>query len=402
MRYRLLTLLLCLLLLPAHALADDGPRGKVAYIWQAHLWTYDLATGERRMIPESGRISDPQWSASGRYLTIRLNDAYTGLWDATGRFRRPLPRSDSNPAWAPNSDRIATWAPGGKLQVQRPKGGIVRTIRVKDEVHPEPPLWSPHGTRLAWVEGNGEETARVMSASATFGKPRQLYSTSGPSGHACLYLAGWQTARSILLWPEPVCSASIAADGLELATLSTRDGSLRPLQVTTLLHPPAISPAGRAAITAGSGRFSTRQKRILVIEPDGEVSPPISSADQAAIQPAWAPDGKRLAWSGGPDEPTITEDWRKGLRERRIWVAPLAGSPVAVTNDPAYQDEAPVWTADGDHLLFVRLDAQDRASLWLLNPQSRTVTKLADLDAGPAGEYYGWREWERVFAYWGP
>lgn len=399
-----------LLLLPTQALAAAGPVGRVAYIWQDRLWTYDLATGERQPLPESGELSTPQWSPSGRYLTVRMKE-HSIVRAAKGAFRRPLPPAEGDPAWAPNADRFAHFTSTGKLQIESPQGQVLRSIPIPSEPHYESPHWSPNGAALAWVEANGEQRARVMTARARFGKPRQLWSISGSSGHACVYVAGWQTRRSILLYPQWECSASLAADGQVLGRLDAKSGAFRLLQskagslvvpLITVHDSPAISRQGRAAVAEGVGRISTRMKQIVVIEPDGQVSAPVSEAGQAAIQPAWAPDGQYLAWSGAPDY-RLESDWHKGLRERRIWVGPSKAGvePVAVTADPAYQDEAPIWTADGQHILFARLDEAERGSLWLLNIKSRQTTKLTDLDVGPTREYYGWREWGRVFAYSG-
>jgi dipeptidyl aminopeptidase/acylaminoacyl peptidase len=396
----------CLLLLPGQAQASTSPTGKVAYIGQNQLWVHDLATGARRSLIEYGDLASPRWAPSGRYLSVRSGPQYL-VWTADGRQMGVLQNAATDPTWAPDSDRLAYWVTDGKLQVASPTGTILHTIPGPKEHH-WPPLWSPDGQRLAWTEGSDGRESKVMRARATDGKPQQLYSLPSGGLHACLYLAAWPNPDAILLWPQQFCSASIAADDSPLARLDVGTGQLRLLStelagtyrpLSVLQHPPAIGPGGRAAAVEGIGRISTIGKRIVIIEPDGRVTPPVSPAGQAAIEPAWAPDGKRLAWSGAPD-PGRHADWRSTLPKRRIWVADVdGGEPKPVTADPAYRDEAPIWTADGRHLLFARLDKDEKASLWLLDLNDKRPTKLADLDMRPPDDYYGWRQWDRYVAY---
>jgi len=81
---------------------------------------------------------------------------------------------------------------------------------------------------------------------------------------------------------------------------------------------------------------------------------PRTPPDQMAIQPAWSPSGKTLAYSGMParGEPTA-EEMVSALRQRRIWA--LSGMvdnerPRTLTDDPSYRDEWPQWSADGQPL----------------------------------------------------
>jgi len=80
--------------------------------------------------------------------------------------------------------------------------------------------------------------------------------------------------------------------------------------------------------------------------------------------------------------------------------------PVALTADPAYRDERPFWSADGESLLFARMDAEDRLSLWWLDIASREATRVAD-DVGPLPGpeeawfgTYGHVDWAPVLDWW--
>jgi serine/threonine protein kinase len=61
-----------------------------------------------------------------------------------------------------------------------------------------------------------------------------------------------------------------------------------------------------------------------------------------AVQPAWSPQGRRIAYWG----------LQPGSGQRDLWTLPAqGGEPVAVTND-AFLDWNPVWSPDGKYLYF--------------------------------------------------
>ena len=94
--------------------------------------------------------------------------------------------------------------------------------------------------------------------------------------------------------------------------------------------------------------------------------------------------------------------------QRRIVVAGTEGDPQPrqLTDDPAYRDEYPRWSADGSHILFARLDAEDRASLWLMPAEGGAPQQVADdlsPNPGPASfwfGFYGHVGLDRLFAWW--
>ncbi len=104
----------------------------------------------------------------------------------------------------------------------------------------------------------------------------------------------------------------------------------------------------------------------------------------------------------------VKKDARLGMMKRRIWVVNVQGEtqPQQLTDDPAYRDERPLWSADGSHLLFVRLDAKDQASPWLIpaggGDPHRVVDELTPLPGPAPGRfgYYGHVEWDQLFDWW--
>ncbi len=94
------------------------------------------------------------------------------------------------------------------------------------------------------------------------------------------------------------------------------------------------------------------------------------------------------------DEELVSQSTRVGMMKRRIFVVDAQGDaqPQQITDEPGYRDERPLWSTDGGHILFARMDDDSRASLWLMpsdggNPQ-QVVEELTPLP-GAADAWFG-------------
>jgi outer membrane lipoprotein-sorting protein len=88
---------------------------------------------------------------------------------------------------------------------------------------------------------------------------------------------------------------------------------------------------------------------------------------------------------------------------RRLWVINVEdGRSQPLTDDPAYRDEHPLWSSDGRHILFARLDDQNRASVWLISADGGEPQQVAS-ELTPAPEwfgYYGHLNWDDLLDWW--
>jgi len=148
------------------------------------------------------------------------------------------------------------------------------------------PRWSPDGRWLAWVEA---AAGRADVAIAPFDTmtPPQVVTADVPVAPVGAYGGG------TFCWAGPDHLAVVAADG-RLVLVPTAGGPTRVLSRDGRAAAPASTPDG--------GRLAFVLERddacdIAVVPSDGSAWPARAShgADYA-WDPAWAPDGSRLAW----------------------------------------------------------------------------------------------------------
>jgi len=238
------------------------------------------------------------------------------------------------------------------------------------------------------------------------GNPKLLISEEEAFPIAAVWGSG-----SILYWDDPDFSASFRADGLQLFRVpATGGGDASPIDLTTLVNPDAMSldAAGkRLAISAGKLRFEWQGKRIAVVDLRAGSASYVTDENVSAVWPAWSPDGSSIVYSAAPSgEAGGGEPARRALAKRRIFVVAVSGSgsPRQLTNDPNYRDEAPVFSADGQFIMFGRIDSASRMSLWMMKADGSGPSQIAGpLSAGEAGGedpwfgYYGHIDWRRMW-----
>jgi len=110
----------------------------------------------------------------------------------------------------------------------------------------------------------------------------------------------------------------------------------------------------------------------------------------------------------GADPETID----RCMRLRRIYAAGVGKNdhPRQLTNDPRYSNEEPVWSRNGSHILFCRVDAKQAWTIWLMRSDGSEARQIAgplrpppDLtDAEKFGYkvYYGHTDWRSLFDWW--
>jgi Tol biopolymer transport system component len=313
------------------------------------------------------------------------------------------------------------------------------------------PVFGPDGERFVFVRNVGRVAEKdgapsagqlcLASVSAPNRKPEVLVSNGGN-----LRPYGWtHDSKSILYWCADDWSASIWNDGVGLYSVPVEGGPARKLGVSTLVHDDVVDLApefagNQLAVTSGDGRATWAGKRIAVVDLKTGSLRNVTTEDNAAICPAWSPDGQRIAYVAAPDAEVayrksiagsnirimtgdgtvetkvVTRDTKVApgggeaahvfLHQRKIWLLDPGGTgqPRQLTTDPRYRDEEPFWSADGGQILFGRMDYDGHTSLWLMERSGtapKQVCRLQIFD-GLGNEdswfgFYGYTDWRDAF-----
>ena len=247
------------------------------------------------------------------------------------------------------------------------------------------PRWSPSGRRLAWLDAfaarvdlvvaaDGSCSPRVVSA----GEPVTPVGAYGGGGYA------WASDDELVY---------AAADG-RLLVVPADGGPVRALTREGRTAAPAVSPDGQrvACIVEGDDTCD-----IAVVPVDGSAWPVrVSSGADYAWDPAWAPDGRTIAWHEW-DLPNMPWDGS------RISLRTIDGLvPSGPVRDVAGGDRVsvgqPRFAPDGSALAYVS-DATGWTNLWTAAPDGGGAAPLLDEPREHAEP--SWGPGQRSFA-WAP
>ena len=359
------------------AISPDG--GEVAYVagfgTDLHIFIRDLGGG--RSIPltadRPGRQEYPRWSPDGRNLAfVEFGEAgqagavTSQLIPRFGGATRPIVEGY---VWGVHGDRVV-YIRGDSILVQRMDGGAP-TLVAWVPPQPHSVAWSPDGSRLAYVQGNGDfiraETLGNIAPSSIWivdvdgGEPVEV------TGHLSLNV-----------------SPAWLPDGRHLMFISNRDGPRdlyvvevdgsgrpkgEPVAVTVGLDPHSVSVSADGS-TAAYSKFTLRRNVWEVAVPaSGSVS--ISQGRQVTIgnqiveSHRVSPDGQWFAYDSNLEG------------NQDIFIQPIeGGEPRQLTTDPG-DDFIPDFSPDGREIAFFSMRHGNR-DLFLIGADGNNELRLTD------------------------
>ena len=262
--------------------------------------------------------------------------------DADGKNLARLttnPAEDFDPAWAPDGSRIAfrSHRDGNEeVYVMNADGSGQRNL-TRNPTADYSPAWSPDGKLIAFM--------------------------SDRSGDSELWLADAEGGRARRLTHRPGIDEypSWSPDGRRIAFTCT----------------------GGGVLSEGVGDFE-----LCVVGSDGKGLRQITNAAGQSKQPAWSPDGSRIAFESD------REGWPCGIssfawspdrpgEDELYSVRPDGTGLLRLTDDPRTDATFPAWSPDGRRIVFVRW-----GELLTMAPDGSNVRRLLGPETG--GEFPDW------------
>jgi dipeptidyl aminopeptidase/acylaminoacyl peptidase len=211
-------------------------------------------------------------------LIVPDGDETLRILDDDG-LRELLPGYARAAAWSPDGTHIVVAGPGPGLSVVEAAGGSRRSLtRNRGDGDP---AWSPDGQRIAFVR-NG---VGILVIGADGSDRRVLWRSRRFLGPV-----EWTSAETLSFREERELSAG------DLVTVSVRSGRLvRRLRNSgwDFYDRTLRSPDGDRIAFTSSG--NTRSS-VVVMNADGSGRQRVTPRNQYALEPAWSPDGRLLAY----------------------------------------------------------------------------------------------------------
>ena len=417
------------------ALAGWGVEflGQAAFLGADGLWVQALPGGAPRKVA-SGHVWAPRFSNSGRWLLYQDDNTLRSALIADLAHPQTPPHRVHGEVvcWSPTADMLAYTRGYTGIYLTAPGAWHETTVRpgTRNTTNMEAVFpgavaelaWSPDGKRLAYIlmreprrdypQNNWGIYCEIHVIAADGRRDRTLWRDT-PYGTNVLGLRWTPDGRYLCYFREEAQSAAILAAGTPLYALPVAGGRPKLLSNSTFSYLDAVacSPDGRQiAISEGRGQESWANRQLIIASPRTGVRQTWTRSADIALSPAWSPQGGIRGYVTAPAGSARENDWRRIeplLARRRIELEFFqAGAGIQPTQDTVNREENPQWSADGNHLLYVRITPDGHVSLRAYNRQTGTAQQLVDNLLSREHQFsdwdgfYGGVQWGDLLTIW--
>jgi len=387
--------------------------GKIAYISGGDVWVNDLDNDQTTRLTQDGYNSHPFWSADGFQIAFLKKNQ---LWVINSVSHQAMLISETPVdwfAWSPKGTKLAYFISNAGLYSWSANQEADRLLPVTTGNTLESFVWDGQES-IVYTNGsikNGMYWLSINRLNVSNDVVETIYETSEmkeiPRLASISVDGQW---ISFWLWDTRITFPE--QEGLLLCTMAVADKQIRCVDSRTIPSNDFIdlSSENRIAFistTTQENRF--KNSLVIVDSPEFKEKPLVEfGTAQRSINPAWAPDGNSIAYSGTSEIPQKPSETYKqngiGICNRGIWVVNTESKKSRqLTDDERYCDDNPEWSADGKYILFFRINFNN-ASLWLMksngNDLHQVVPELTPKPE-PLGEY-GFINWASWWDWWYP
>jgi Tol biopolymer transport system component len=349
-----------------------------------HIWTVPTAGGVTRQLT-SGLNDDrePAWSRDGTRIAFSSDRAADGNYDIwvlhvqTGQLQRVTSNSanDYMPAWSPRDTAIAfisSRGGGAAVWVVESSSNAATASPAERRYTPagvtaDAPSWGPDG-RMAYVTQNRID---VDGAPATSSEIVFPFRASWSSGGLLTYTADGKVKQRTLAGGQPgdarIVEFSIPVTVTRASyTRRPRDVDSRAPRRALGIVAPALSPDGQRIVFAALGD-------IWLLPVTGGVPQNITRDAHMDTEPAWAPDGNRIAYSSD-----------KGGGFLNLWLRDLRSGEERQLTRLNTSAMGAAWSPDGSRIAFLDVDGLwRRAAVSVVDVATGAVTRIKAPSFGP-------------------
>jgi len=295
------------------------------------------------------------------------------IFDATSDYKGLPPSTEAAlaPAAGAALPTAQASAPAGSLTFVALNGqqadvviagsGNTATRLTADGALNDRPAWSPDGKRLAFSSARDGSVDIFVTAADSHGTVNITrnpawddYPTWSPDGNKIAFSSNRDGPYKIYI---------MNADGSGVRRLTSGDS-----WDTT----PAWSPDGTkiAFVSDRSGTF-----QIYTVDVDGSNLRQLTNYPNLNAFPSWSPDGKQIVYQSYQDESAAQGDDAIQDRDYEIMVIPSRGGVPRRLTDNQSADIQPAWSPDGRRIAFAS-DRSGSFQIYTMNPDGSGVTAM--------------------------